>query len=142
MARRSDYGSIHDEIISIYSEEVDRTIEDVTQIVDKAAKNACEKLHNCGVGSAKYQQGWQIKKEYGYTGTSNILHNLSPQLPHLFEFGTADRFFNGKSPKTKKRKTNRRYIYPKGVGRMPATPHIRPIADAAEQEIMENISKK
>lgn len=107
-------------------EYADVTEEAAQKGVEQTAKEAIEELHSAHpAGSGKYgpwdkyNAGWVIKKEARKkTGSSVVIHNATHyRLTHLLENGHA--LVNG--------------------GRAKAFPHIAPVAEKAEDNLLKNI---
>lgn len=124
------------------TKEIEKALKDWEKVTqDEAVKGlkvtadqAAQKLHSAdpaGVGSSKsgykrrswsdYNSGWKVKQDTGARGVfSMIVHNSKHyQLTHLLENGHALR--NG--------------------DRSRAFPHIAPVAEEAEKELLDNIKK-
>lgn len=123
-------GDLASKIEKTLKEWSDVTEEAVVSGVEKTAKNARDKLQSASpAGSGRYKSwsdynsGWEAKRETGSKGgkTEYIVHNSKHyQLTHLLENGHALR--NG--------------------GRANAFVHIAPVAQEAEDELLETIKKQ
>lgn len=103
----------------------DFTEEAVEKGVSETAKDAVQKLHNAHPSGSErygswndYNKGWTIKKTKR-DKTATIHNKDHYQLTHLLEKGHA--LVNG--------------------GRAKAFPHIRPVAEDCESELLNNIRK-
>lgn len=110
-------------ILEEYADDVQENIDEITERVGKAGVSALrsesrEKYPN---GTGEYAKGWKATTERGRLGTSVILYNEHPGLPHLLEHGHAKR----------------------GGGRVPGRPHIEPVESELikqyEQEVLEKL---
>ena len=115
------------EVMDILEDYVGATEQDCEAGVKKTAKDAVKKLrsaHPAGSGKYnswnKYNSGWAVKNEKAKYPLA-IVHNKDHyRLTHLLEKGHAK--VNG--------------------GRTRAFPHIAPVAEEAEKELIENIRRE
>ena len=117
------------------SKEIEQALEEWKDVTEEAAmaglrdtaEKAVEKLKSANpAGSGrwgswdKYNSSWAVKRDSGGNKTTMIVHNVKHyQLTHLLENGHALR--NG--------------------GRASAFPHIEPVAEEAEKELLDNIKQ-
>ena len=85
----------------------------------KTASKAKRQIASASPGTGKYAGAWAVKTERRRTGTTAIVYNKKPGLPHLLEHGHATR--NG--------------------GRTKAYVHIAPAEEAAIQEFQDQIER-
>lgn len=95
-------------------------IEDMTAVVKKVTREGVKTIKsNAGVfgGTGQYAKGWTSQVETGRLSAQGIIYNKAvPGLPHLLEFGHANR----------------------GGGRTPGRVHIAPV----EKAIVESFQKE
>jgi len=130
MNTRVSVDDLAKEIEKTLRDYADATEEDCVSGVKKTAKDAVEKLHSAhphGSGKYgswdKYNKGWAVRNEPRKKRKSvlAIVHNKTHyRLTHLLEKGHAKQ--NG--------------------GRTRAFPHIAPVAEEAEKELLENIKRE
>jgi len=129
MSKKISVDDLAKEVNRIMNEFADATDADCESGVKKTAKNAVKKLrsaHPAGSGQYgswnEYNRGWTVKNEKKRKkNPMSIVHNKDHyQLTHLLEKGHAKQ--NG--------------------GRTRAFPHIAPVAEAAEKELIENIRRE
>ena len=126
MSKKVKVDNLASEIIKTLEEFSDLTDEAVDKGVSETANNAVKELRNAhpagsgqyGSWDKKYNKGWTVKKtKRDKTAT---IHNATDyQLTHLLEKGHALK--NG--------------------GRTRAFPHIAPVAEKCEDELIKNIKK-
>lgn len=98
---------------------------DVREVVDKSitevAKDAQKKLKQSGDfrGSGKYKKSWAVRIEKKRIYTNATVYNKKPGLTHLLEFGHVKQ--NG--------------------GRTRAFPHIAPVNDEVQDEVIKKIEE-
>ena len=119
------------ETISKMLEEFQGATEEVVeQAVKETAKEAVGELRMANPSGSgkygswtKYANSWDSKDTTGKRGfgyTTTIYNKKFPWLPHLLEFGHAV----------------------KGGGRSKAFPHIAPVAEKAEENLIKNIKRR
>lgn len=112
------FASAISEILSDYDK-------DVREVVDKSitevAKDAQKTLKQSGDfrGSGKYKKSWAVKIEKKRIYTNATVYNKKPGLTHLLEFGHVKQ--NG--------------------GRTRAFPHIAPVNDKVQDEVIKKIEE-
>lgn len=126
MSKKVKVDNLASEILKALEEFSDLTDEAVDKGVSETANNAVKELRNAhpagsgqyGSWDKKYNKGWTVKKtKRDKTAT---IHNATDyQLTHLLEKGHALK--NG--------------------GRTRAFPHIAPVAEKCEDELIKNIKK-
>ena len=104
--------------IEAYSDEqvkgsLDRSAEIAGKDGVRALKSASKSTFG---GTGKYAEGWTMTKEVDRLHVSVTLHNSMPGLPHLLEYGHANR----------------------GGGRTPGRTHIKPV----EEQIIRAFEKE
>lgn len=129
MAKKIDIDELASEINSIMEDFVDATEETIDEAVKKTSKEALQELRNANppgsgqFGSWKeYNKSWKVtqtKTDKRYHRKATIHNEKYYRLTHLLEKGHA--LVSG--------------------GRTRAFPHIAPVAEKAEEELMENIKK-
>lgn len=108
------------EILSEYAEDCSEVLE---ESVKKATKDAANELKSAGSfeGTGKYRKGWRAKVEKTRLGVEGVTYNAAmPGLTHLLEHGHA--------------KTN--------GGRTRAFPHIAPVNEKAQEQVLEELERK
>lgn len=117
------------------AEEIEQTLKDWEEVTSEAAikglavtaEKAVQKLHNANPSGSgewgswdQYNSSWAVKQDTKKNSSTMIIHNKKHyQLTHLLENGHALR--NG--------------------GRTRAFPHIEPVAEEAEKELLDNIKQ-
>lgn len=100
-------------ILSEYEEDIQSNLGEVTAAIGKkgvqALKTSARKAVN---GTGMYARGWKAQVNKTRTGTSAIIYNEHPGLPHLLEHGHVTR--NGTS---------------RNMPPTPAHEHIAPVAE-------------
>lgn len=115
-------GASIEKILAEYGDEIQENIDEITVKVGKAGVTALrnESKEKFG-GTGKYAKGWKSEVVKTRLGTSVILYNQTPGLPHLLEHGHAKR---------------------KG-GRVEGKPHIAPVESKLikryETEVLNNL---
>lgn len=108
-------------ILSEYAGSVKENLDEVTKAVAKKGAQAIRRAAAGAVGgSGKYARGWTSKVEVGRLGVSGVIYNKTPGLPHLLEYGHANR----------------------GGGRTPGRPHIAPAEEQIVKEYEEEVKSK
>lgn len=94
----------------------------VNQSIAEVAKDAQKALKKSGDfrGSGKYKKSWAVKIEKKRIYTNATVYNKKPGLTHLLEFGHVKQ--NG--------------------GRTRAFPHIAPVNDEVQSEVIKKIEEK
>lgn len=93
-------------ILEEYGEDVEEgTREAVRKIAQKGAKAVRASAAGSFGGTGKYARGWTYQSEYKRLGSTAVIYNKTPGLPHLLENGHAKR----------------------GGGRVPGRAHIAPV---------------
>ena len=126
MANRTPVGKLADAISGIldqYEGEVRDNLGEITTQIGKKGVQALRRASKDALktGSGKYARGWKTQVEKGRLGTTVIIYNEHPGLPHLLEYGHVSR--NG---------TGRTY------GEVPGHEHIQPVAE----ELVRDFEKK
>lgn len=105
-----------DKILTSYGDDVQKNVDEATVKVGRAGASALrsESKKTFG-GTGKYAKGWKAKTEQSRLGTTAIIYNTNPGLPHLLENGHAKR----------------------GGGRVPGRKHIAPV----EEKIIDKFTK-
>lgn len=108
-------------ILNEYSELCEDELEDAVKTVTKNAKNKLKTAGSFTDRSGDYRKGWAVqidKKRLGIEGV--VYQKKAPGLAHLLEFGHAKQ---------------------KG-GRTKAFPHIAPVNEEAQTEIVQELERK
>ena len=126
MANRTPVDKLADAISGIldqYEGEVRDNLGEITTQIGKKGVQALRRASKDAlkIGSGKYARGWKTQVEKGRLGTTVIIYNEHPGLPHLLEYGHVSR--NG---------TGRTY------GEVPGHEHIQPVAE----ELVRDFEKK
>lgn len=104
-------------ILSDYGKDVE---EELREIVPDVAKEAVKKLKKTSPkNKGKYAKSWTQQTEKGRMSISSVIYNKEPGLPHLLEYSHALR--NG--------------------GRSRPEPHIAPVEEWANKEVVERIEE-
>lgn len=115
----ASFASAISEILSQYDDDV-REIVDAS--ITEVARDAQKKLKKSGSfgGTGEYKKSWAVKIEKKRIYTNATVYNKKPGLTHLLEFGHVKQ--NG--------------------GRTRAFPHIAPVNDAVQDEVIKHIEEK
>lgn len=114
-------------ILQDYASDVDRAM---LSAEDEVADEAVRKLKATspkkakGKGAGRYAKGWKIDQKAKKTYAQTIIHNKEYQLTHLLENGH-DIVRDGKV-----------------VGHAKAQPHIKPVEEWVQKEMVERIEAK
>lgn len=117
MANRTPVDKLADAISGILDQYEGEVRDNLGKITTQIGKKGVQALRRASkdalkAGSGKYARGWKTQVEKGRLGTTVILYNEHPGLPHLLEYGHVSR--NG---------TGRTY------GEVPGHEHIQPVAE-------------
>lgn len=107
------------DILSEYGDECADVLEDSIKTVTKKAQSELKGAGSFG-GTGKYRKGWKTKIEKTRISVDAVVYNAMPGLTHLLENGHA--LANG--------------------GRSRAFPHIAPVNDEAQTEVIELLERK
>jgi hypothetical protein len=107
------------DILSEYGDECADVLEDSIKTVTKKAQSELKGAGSFG-GTGKYRKGWKTKIEKTRISVDAVVYNATPGLTHLLENGHA--LANG--------------------GRSRAFPHIAPVNDEAQTEVIELLERK
>ena len=100
------------------AKEVPKTIQEtVKEAAPQYAKWLQGASRSAVGGSGKYAKGWKADVQVERLGASATLYNTMPGLPHLLEFGHANR----------------------GGGRTPGHPHIKDTEDRINEDFMKRL---
>lgn len=126
MANRTPVDKLADAISGIldqYEGEVRDNLGEITTQIGKKGVQALRRASKDALktDTGKYVRGWKTQVEKGRLGTTVIIYNEHPGLPHLLEYGHVSR--NG---------TGRTY------GEVPGHEHIQPVAE----ELVRDFEKK
>ena len=130
MGKKVTVDNLASEIVKTLKEVEGMTEEAVEKGITKTAKDAVRDLHNAhpsgsgkyGSWDKKYNKGWKVmqtKRDKRYHKKATIHNETDYQLTHLLEKGHALR--NG--------------------GRTRAFPHIAPVAEKCEDELVSNLKR-
>lgn len=130
MANRTPVDKLADAISGIldqYEGEVRDNLGEITTQIGKKGVQALRRASKDALktGSGKYARGWKAQVEKGRTGTTVIIYNEHPGLPHLLEYGHVSR--NG---------TGRTY------GEVPGHEHIQPVAEELVRDFEREVVAK
>ena len=130
MARKTAIDKLAEDIGKILDEYQDDVKGNLTEIVTESAKKGAQALRRASrqvttTHTGDYAKGWtsQVYKER--LGTSAVIFNNHPGLPHLLEHGHVTRNGTGRT-------------YPP----TPAREHIAPVADEIEQTVVKEVLNK
>lgn len=108
-------------IMSEYADDVDEGCAQITKKIGaEGAKALKQQSKQTFGGSGKYAAGWRSEVEETRLGTTAIIYNTSPGLPHLLEHGHAKR----------------------GGGRVEGRPHIAPVEDQITKQYLKEVESK
>ena len=110
-----------EDILNDYSTQ---TMKNVDECCMDVSRDCAEKLHQTSPKkTGKYAKGWAVKEVKGgkLTTSTWVTHNKHYQLTHLLEKGHVKRG---------------------GNGRVPASPHIKPVEEWAQNELPKEIKNK
>lgn len=106
------------EILNDYDHDVNEIVE---ESIEEVAKDAQKTLKKAGTFNGKdYKRAWATKIEKKRIYTTATIYNKKPGLTHLLEFGHVKQ--NG--------------------GRTRAFPHIAPVNEQVQTEVVQNIEEK
>lgn len=111
------------DILSEYGDECADVLEDSIKTVTKKAQSELKGAGSFG-GTGKYRKGWKTKIEKTRISVDAVVYNATPGLTHLLE--------NGHAIKRGGRK----------VGSAAAFPHIAPVNDEAQTEVIDLLERK
>ena len=79
-------------ILAQYAETVTANLDELSQRLAKEGAKTLKGQSSAAVGgTGKYARGWTTTVEKSRLGTTAIIHNQTPGLPHLLENGHANR---------------------------------------------------
>ena len=131
MARKTPLDQLSSAISGILNEYADSVSENVGEIVVQMGKKGVQALkkearQTFPDGTGEYAKGWKSQVNKDRLGTTAIIYNEHPGLPHLLEHGHATRNGTGR-------------VYGEVRGRV----HIEPVADKLvetfEREVLSKI---
>ena len=100
-------------ILSEYAEDIQGHVDQIAEQMGKKGVHALKASTRRAVnGTGEYARGWKSQVERTRTGTSVVIYNEHPGLPHLLEHGHVTRNGTGRE-------------YPQ----TPAHEHIKPVAE-------------
>ena len=106
-------------ILTEYAEDTTKTVDDLAVEMAKKGAKALKGESAGAYGGGKYSRGWKVTVEESRLGTTAVIHNTTPGLPHLLEHGHAKR--NG--------------------GRVAGRVHIAPVEEKIVEEFKKAVSK-
>lgn len=104
-----------DKLLQDYAEDTTKTVDDLAKDFGKKGAKALRSSSQDLFKGRKYARGWTVTVEKTRYGTTAVIHNKTPGLPHLLENGHAKR----------------------GGGRVAGRPHIAPV----EKEIVKEFRR-
>lgn len=130
MAKKTPVDKLADAISGIldqYEGEVRDNLGEITTQIGKKGVQALRRASKDALktDSGKYARGWKTQVEKGRLGTTVIIYNEHPGLPHLLEYGHVSR--NG---------TGRTY------GEVPGHEHIQPVAEELVRDFEREVVSK
>ena len=130
MARKTAIDKLAEDIEKILNEYQDDVKGHISEIVTQTARNGAQAMRRASKQATEthtgdYYKGWtsQVYKER--LGTSAVIYNNHPGLPHLLEYGHVTRNGTGRT-------------FPPTPGRE----HIAPIADEITQTFVKEVQSK
>lgn len=134
MARKTPVDKLNSaisDILTKYAGEVRESVNEITKEVGKKGAQAVRQQaqQTFPVGNRKitgdYANGWKVQITESRTGTSAVIYNEHPGLPHLLEYGHVTRNGTGRT-------------FP----RTPAHEHIAPVAEEIAQTFEKEVLAK
>lgn len=80
-----------DKILADYAEDVTKNVDDLAGEFAKKGAKAVRASSAQAYGAGRYSKGWTSTVEKTRVGTTAIIYNRTPGLPHLLEKGHAKR---------------------------------------------------
>lgn len=110
-----------DKIMDEYKDQVTNGVLDAVEAVTKAGVKAvkAESRSKFKKRTGEYAKGWSSKTEKGRLSAQGVIYNKHYGLPHLLEYGHANRF----------------------GGRTPGRAHIKPVEEKINKEFEEKVVK-
>lgn len=109
-------------ILSEYTEDVRANVGEIAEQMGKKGVQAIRRASKGAVdGTGEYARGWKTKVEKTRLGTTVIIYNEHPGLPHLLEHGHVSRNGTGRT-----------------FGEVPGREHIKPV----EEELVETFERE
>ena len=78
-------------ILRDYADDTTKTVKDLAREFGKKGAQAVKSSSAGAYGSGRYSKGWTSTVEETRYGTTAVIHNTTPGLPHLLEKGHAKR---------------------------------------------------
>ena len=115
----SNFSKEIEDILTKYGEEAQKIVDEEVESVSKEAVKKLKKESPKETG--EYRKGWKLKKKETRFGIETTVYNSTHGfLVHLLEHGHAK----------------------KGGGRTAAQPHVGPVQDWSEKEILKRLNEK
>lgn len=134
MARKTPVDKLNSaisDILTKYAGEVRESVNEITKEVGKKGAQAVRQqaqqtfpVENRKI-TGDYAKGWKVQITESRTGTSAVIYNEHPGLPHLLEYGHVTRNGTGRT-------------FP----RTPAHEHIAPVAEEIAQTFEKEVLAK
>lgn len=134
MARKTPVDKLNSaisDILTEYAGEVSESVNEITKEVGKKGAQAVRQqaqqtfpVENREI-TGDYAKGWKVQITESRTGTSAVIYNKHPGLPHLLEYGHVTRNGTGRT-------------FP----RTPAHEHIAPVAEEIAQTFEKEVLAK
>lgn len=112
-------------ILNEYAGEVAENVGEIAAQMGKKGAQALRQKSQQTVNGTEYAKGWKSQTETTRTGTTAIIYNEHPGLPHLLEYGHVTRNGTGRT-------------FP----RTPAHEHIAPVADELAETFEREVLSK
>lgn len=109
-----------DKALSDYAQDVNADIKVLSREFAKKGAQAVKRAAQDTFGSGRYSRGWTSTVEETRLGSTGIIYNKTPGLPHLLENGHAKR----------------------GGDRVPGSTHIAPVEEKLVTEFQKAVEEK
>lgn len=130
MANRTPVDKLADAISGILSQYENDVRDNLAEITTQIGKKGVQALRRASKdamksGTGEYARGWKAQVEKGRLGTTVVIFNEHPGLPHLLEYGHVSRNGTGRT-----------------FGKVPGHEHIAPVADELVEQFQREVVAK